>query len=137
MNIRETYANSETVELLLKAGFDWKKYLVSHSINQPFKWEIPLYIAQQWLREVKEIRFYVTPTYYSHFNDKGEYTHESFAWYKGQCEDFDDIEACDIQGIKAGDKVDENGIKEGIKMTYEEVLEKGIQKCLKLIIEKQ
>ena len=86
-------------------------------------------VAQKWLREVKGIRFYITPKYYSHFNDNGEFKHESFAWYDGACDDFDDLEACYISGLKKGDKVNEC-----VRKTYEEVLDEGLQRCLTLLL---
>ena len=49
----ESYVSSKVVTLLTKAGFDWKDYFVAHDINEHFHWEIPLHIAQRWLREVK------------------------------------------------------------------------------------
>ena len=57
----ETIVSVELARLLEDAGFDWKEYYVCHSIEEPFHWEIPLYIAQKWLREVKCQFLYVEP----------------------------------------------------------------------------
>ena len=159
----ESYVSIETAKLLKQAGFDWKIYTgyityegghafttnfqTPYNFNRDTKDLFSTYgdykevlskptlaVAQRWLREVKGIRFYITPKYYSHFNDNGEFTHESFAWYNGACDDFDDLEACYIGGLKKGDKVNEEGISEGVRKTYEEVLDEGLQRCLTLLL---
>ena len=149
MEWHEIYVSIETAKLLKQAGFDWYTnlvYVYDKLLTNPYTadWNntIPdtytsaptLDIAQKWLREVKGIRFYITPKYYSHFNDNGEFTHESFAWYDGACDDFDDLEACYIGGLKKGDKVNEEGISECVRKTYEEVLDEGLQRCLTLLL---
>lgn len=151
MNTHESYVSLETAKMLKKVGFDWgcehcyfndefdeDLYEPDNFLDCTYQIAAPtLAVAQRWLREVKGKRFYITPKYYSHFNDNGEYTHESFAWYNGSCDDFDDLEACYIEGLKRGDKVNEDGIIEGVRKTYEEVLEEGIQKCLTILLEEQ
>ena len=158
MNTHESYVSLETAKMLKECGFDWEcethyhngcldsVYGENHDYNSEryedggyneYYSAPTLAVAQRWLREIKGIRFYITPNYYSHFNDNGEYTHESFAWYNGSCDDFDDLDACYIGGLKHGDKVNEEGIREGVRKTYEEVLEEGIQKCLTILLEEQ
>ena len=51
----ETYCGQDLITLLLKSGFNWQDYFVAHSIDENFHWEIPLHIAQKWLRDVKGI----------------------------------------------------------------------------------
>ena len=51
----ETYCNCNLTNLLIKLGFNWQDYFVAHSIDENFHWEIPLHIAQKWLRDVKGI----------------------------------------------------------------------------------
>ena len=60
MENHETHVSQELAVKLIHAGFHWKEYLVSHQIDLPFQWEIPLDIAQKWLREVKNINIEVT-----------------------------------------------------------------------------
>ena len=55
MEKHETYVSQELAIKMIHAGFTWNEYLVSHQIDLPFKWEIPLHIAQKWLREVMKI----------------------------------------------------------------------------------
>lgn len=144
-----SYVSLETAKLLKQAGFDWHTNLVyvddklltnpytadwNNTIPDTYTSAPTLDVAQKWLREVKGIRFYITPKYYSHFNDNGEFKHESFAWYDGACDDFDDLEACYISGLKKGDKVNEEGISECVRKTYEEVLDEGLQRCLTLLL---
>ena len=57
----ETYCNCNLTNLLIKAGFNWQDYFVAHSIDENFHWEIPLHIAQKWLREVKNIQIIASP----------------------------------------------------------------------------
>lgn len=64
MKEHETYVSEELANKLVKAGFDWKEYYVAHSIYEPFRWEIPLHIAQKWLREVKNIKIDVGSCYF-------------------------------------------------------------------------
>lgn len=55
----ETFCDYDLTNLLTKLGFNWKEYFVAHDINEHFHWEIPLHIAQKWLREVKGIHICV------------------------------------------------------------------------------
>lgn len=57
----ETYCGQDLIALLLKSGFDWEDYFVAHSIDEHFHWEIPLHIAQKWLRDVKQIFICIIP----------------------------------------------------------------------------
>jgi len=57
----ECYVSLEVANLLIKAGFDWRDYFVAHSIDEHFHWEIPLHIAQRWLRETKNIQITISP----------------------------------------------------------------------------
>lgn len=50
----EIYCNCNLTNLLIKSGFNWQDYFVAHSIDENFHWEIPLHIAQKWLRENKD-----------------------------------------------------------------------------------
>ena len=59
MENHDTYASQELAVKLIHAGFHWKEYLVSHQIDLPFEWEIPLDIARKWLREAKNINIEV------------------------------------------------------------------------------
>lgn len=60
----ETFCDYELTNLVTKFGFNWKDYFVANSIDEHFHWEIPLHIAQKWLREVKhlDISIYYDPT---------------------------------------------------------------------------
>ena len=60
----ETFCDYDLTNLVTKLGFNWKEYFVSHSIDDHFHPEIPLHIAQKWLREVKhlDISIYYDPT---------------------------------------------------------------------------
>lgn len=149
VNEHEVHVSLETARMLQKLGFNWNcrgVYIGNAFLDAYFndvlngtnyeKIHAPtLDITQRWLREVKGIRFYIVPKYHTNYNEFGEEIQESFAWYTGDCDDFDDFEACHIQGIKPGVKVNDEGIKEGIKKTYEEILEEGINKCLTLLLE--
>lgn len=57
----ETFCDYDLTNLLTKSGFDWKDYFVAHDINEHFHWEIPLHIAQKWLRETQGIEVYIIP----------------------------------------------------------------------------
>lgn len=111
----ETYCNYNLTNLLTKLGFDWRDYFVAHDINEHFHWEIPLYIAQKWLREVKNIdvvvsramqwkQFYYTIEHEENRTSKIDFMsiNEDLWWFK-----------------------------------YEEALEAGIKKALEIILEKK
>ena len=51
----ETFCNYSLTNLVIKLGFNWKEYFVAPSIDEHFHWEIPLHIAQKWLREDKKL----------------------------------------------------------------------------------
>lgn len=110
----ETYCNYNLTNLLIKLGFDWKDYFVAHDINEHFHWEIPLHIAQKWLREIEDIDVYIFPT----TNTKRECVYQV--------------------GMKTfGREVWIPGQPSTAKYyTYEEALEAGINKALELILEK-
>ena len=105
----EIYCNYNLTNLLTKLGFDWQDYFVAHSIDEHFHWEIPLHIAQKWLSDVKRLFICVIP-------DIKDY-HVTWNFY-----------ICNLQGLFY-----EN---EDYFLTYEEALEAGIKKALKLLLEK-
>ena len=109
----EAYCGQDLIELLLKAGFDWQDYFVAHSIDEHFHWEIPLHIAQRWLREVKgkEVEIEVFP-------DELVGTTWGFHLY--------DLGACD--SIVFQNPYTYN--------TFEEAQEAGEKKALEIILEK-
>ena len=51
----ETFCDYDLTNLVAKLGFNWKEYFVAQSIDETFHWEIPLHIAQKWLREDKQL----------------------------------------------------------------------------------
>ena len=111
----ECYVSLEVAKLLKKAGFDWQDYFVAHSIDGQFHWEIPLHIAQRWLREVKGIHICVK-------------ANEASA----NCKYFVTVIVSDT---KWGNIQDDNR-KTIMFDTYEEAQEAGIKKALELILEK-
>jgi hypothetical protein len=110
----ETYCGQDLITLLRKAGFNWQDYFVAHSIDEHFHWEIPLHIAQRWLREVKNIQIIASPL------------SGSKKWTPLICKDFWLLHE-DLDGIAL---TPENFD------TYEEALESGIKKALGIILEK-
>lgn len=106
----ETFCDYDLTNLLTKLGFDWKDYFVAHDINEHFHWEIPLHIAQKWLREVKNTHIIVTynPTL------RADYVYDVFV----PCKKF-----------WLGSTISYN--------TYEEALESAIKKALEIILEKE
>lgn len=103
----ECYVSLEVANLLIKAGFDWRDYFVAHSIDEHFHWEIPLHIAQRWLREVKNISVDVL--------------HQHNGWVFG-ITDLSNDSSLTVKLITSS--------------TYEEALEAGIKKTLELILKK-
>lgn len=109
----ETYCNYNLTNLLTKSGFDWQDYFVAHSIDEHFHWEIPLHIAQRWLREVKNISVDISSTRYSEW----EYIIRKINQLNNKDSTILALTACKFY-------------------TYEEALEAGIKKALELILEK-
>ena len=106
----ETYCGRDLITLLLKSGFDWKDYFVAHSIDEQFHWEIPLHIAQKWLRDVKQIFICIIPEIKDY--------HATWIFY-----------IYNEQGLFY-----EN---DDCFLTYEEALEAGIKKVCKIILSKK
>ena len=120
MNTHENYVNLETAKLLKEAGFDWIEYCISHSPNDEWHWEIPLHIAQKWLREVKNIFLSV---------------------YRMPASSLFDRYFCSIYVMEEDyDKRLYNENSEstfGHGKTYEDALESGIKECLTLILDEE
>ena len=102
----ETYCNYNLTNLLIKSGFDWQDYFVAHSIDEHFHWEIPLHIAQKWLREVKNV--------------------DVFAYRNEPKDKFESIVSVNKKWSTTGMCIN----------TYEEALETAIKKALEIILEK-
>lgn len=133
----ECYVSLEVAKLLEKAGFDWKEYFVAHSINEVFHWEIPLHIAQKWLREVKKVSVEAKTLRWVNRYQDGKYTisyiHElwpidtsvipnkedKFNRYTIDCVYNIELQTYNIEF-----------------QTYEEALDAGIKKALEIILEK-
>lgn len=105
----ECYVSSEVATLLTKAGFCWQDYFVIHNISGRFHWEIPLHIAQKWLRDVHYLHITITP-------DDVEF--KKWGWT-----------------IFTSKYVKYSVFCQGYS-TYEEALEAGIKKALEIILEK-
>lgn len=105
----ETYCNCNLITLLLKSGFNWKDYFVAYSIDEHFHWEIPLHIAQKWLRDVKRLFVCVVPEIKDY--------HATWIFY-----------ICNEQGWSYE--------YDDCFLTYDEALEAGIMKALEIILEK-
>ena len=121
----ETYCDYNLINLLTKSGFNWIKYSVVHSLyDKDFHWEIPLHIAQKWLREVKKCHvsvavdcdsigvFYTTRIVY--YDTDNNY-HATYVWEKTK-----------LERVK----------HRAIFNNYEKALKEGIKKALELILEK-
>jgi hypothetical protein len=111
----ETYCNYNLINLLTKSGFNWIKYSVVHSLcDKDFHWEIPLHIAQKWLREVKNIDVVVS---------------RAMQWKQFYYT---------IEHEENGtSKIDFMSLNEDLWwLKYEEALEAGINKALEIILEK-
>ena len=121
----ETYCDYDLISLLTKSGFNWIKYSVVNSLyDKDFHWEIPLHIAQKWLREVKKCYvsivadcdsigvFYHTRIIY--YDTDNNY-HATYVW-----------EETELERVK----------HRAIFDNYEEALEAGIKKALEIILEK-
>lgn len=106
----ETYCGQDLVVLLIKTGFDWKDYFVAHSIDEHFHWEIPLHIAQRWLRDVKNVYLYAYPDF---------------------------VRGSDINPVWQIKYKYKTEYWAGYYDTYEEALEAGIKKCLTIILEEK
>lgn len=120
----ETYCNYDLTNLLTKLGFDWKDYFVAHDINEHFHWEIPLHIAQKWLREVKNI--YVESVLCV---NRGDYGH-SYGFSISEIST--DLSITKIlYPLTYFDEEETKGFKK-----YELSLESGIKKALEIILEK-
>ena len=117
----ETYCDYNLTNLLTKLGFDWQDYFVFHDINEHFHWEIPLHIAQRWLREVKhlDISIYYDPTIKSQPYAYSIYDVE---------EKFNDIHGI-ISPVT-------HSYSYGYFSHCEEAQEAGIKKALEIILEK-
>lgn len=111
----ETFCDYTLTNLLTKLGFNWKDYFVAHDINEHFHWEIPLHIAQKWLREVKNC--YVGVEEFVHNLDKNNiyYTYNWVVYLDG-----DRHSGSDYDNTRY----------------YEVALEAGINKALEIILEK-
>jgi hypothetical protein len=126
MNTHESYVSLETAKLLKKAGFDWKCWKcyngevmfdmepdeIRKQCPQYSKQDIPaptLAVAQRWLREVKGIHVYVI-SYRQNGQDKiSGYCYKVYEFTQGW---------------------------EFNCFSYEEALEAGIQKALKITLER-
>lgn len=115
----ETYCNYDLINLLIKLGFDWQDYFVAHDINEHFHWEIPLHIAQKWLREVKKLYIEIQRM------PKCDSFDRYFTSIAIMQEPFD---------IELRNKDDEKIYISG--KTYEQAQEAGIKKALEIILEK-
>ena len=104
----ETYCNYNLTNLLIKYGFDWQDYFVAHHIDEHFHWEIPLHIAQKWLREVHHLHITI-------FSSSQE------SWMFRITKQHQNLE----DGVYGEDF-----------NTYEEAQEAGIKKALEIILEK-
>ena len=102
----ECYVSLEVAKLLKEAGFDWQDYFAAHSIDEHFHWEIPLHIAQKWLREVKNV--------------------DVFAYRNEPKDKFESIVSVNKKWSTTGMCIN----------TYEEALETAIKKALEMILEK-
>ena len=131
----EYYVSLEVAKLLKEAGFDWKcrRIYVLDSENDPeyvfstanftntlkeiegyIRLSAPtLEIAQRWLRVVKQIHLYVRPIL-----DEHKY-----------------VVTVVVDDLTWGQVNDNNGTSKRFN-TYEEAQEAGIEKALKLILEK-
>lgn len=120
----ETYCNYNLTNLLIKSGFDWIEYSVAHSLYDNFYWEIPLHIAQKWLREVKKC--YVSIV--ADCDSLGVFYHTRIIYY-----DADN----NYHATYVWEKTELERVKHrAIFNNYEEALEAGIKKALELILEK-
>lgn len=117
----ETFCNYSLTNLVTKLGFNWKEYFVAHSIDEHFHWEIPLHIAQKWLREDKklDISIHYDPTIKS----------QPYAYFIYDMEEkFDDILGI-ISPVT-------HSYSDGYFYKYEEAQEAGIKKAVEIILEK-
>ena len=124
MNTHETYASKEIEALLLRAGFDWKEYLVESNPNSDndLEWKIPLHIAQKWLREVKFAEVDAKVIRWFNRNPSNEY---SVVWkYSITTREDSFNKFCHIYDSTEFKEFD----------SYEEALEAGIKKYLELKI---
>ena len=115
----ETYCDYNLTNLLTKLGFDWNDYFVSHDINEHFHWEIPLHIAQKWLREDKklDISIHYDPTIKS----------QPYAYFIYDMEEkFDDILGI-ISSVT-------HSYSDGYFYKYEEAQEAGIKKAVEILL---
>ena len=115
----ETFCDYELTNLVTKLGFNWKDYFVANSIDEHFHWEIPLHIAQKWLREVKhlDISIYYDPTIKSQPYAYSIYDVE---------EKFNDIFG-KISPVT-------HSYSDGYFYTYEEAQEAGIKKAIEILL---
>ena len=109
----EYCVSPEVAELLRKAGFDWEDYSVAHNIDEQFHWEIPLHIAQRWLREVKDISVDISSTCYSEYEYIIRKVNQSH--YRDNT-----ILALTACGFYTYEEAQEAGIKKALEMILEE-----------------
>lgn len=110
----ETYCGQDLITLLLKVGFDWRDYFVAHSIDEHFHWEIPLHIAQKWLREVKHLDVIINRNHPIH--------EPQYSW------EYEYVIIATDGRVKAVDCYFEE---------YEQAQEAGIKKALEIILEEE
>lgn len=127
MNTHESYVSLETAKMLKEAGFDW--YNDDHKLKMDLDGRcypyITLSVAARWLREVKGFLLSVN-------HDDNDY---QYMWYYDISrivykEGYRWIAWIGDQWLEADKKVCDNE-----PQSYEEAFEKGIQKCLTLLLE--
>ena len=125
----ETYCGRDLIALLLKSGFNWQDYFVAHFIDENFHWEIPLHIAQKWLRDVKNIVVYVCPTYEPMRFAAPNVVADDEKWLMKW-------QVAAIHYNIESDEIDLGDVGDEIFDTYEKALESGEKKVLEIILSK-
>lgn len=124
--IHETYANKELVNQLTKAGFNWREHLVSHSLNESFHWEIPLHIAQKWLRDEKQLSVEASSLRFYNRNQDNKF---SMCWKYEIHPTRLDVSYDEFVELFERFKSDDTEYE-----TYEQALDAGIKHCVLTIL---
>jgi hypothetical protein len=124
--IHETYASQELINQLVEIGFDWREFLVSHSLNDPFRWEIPFNIAQKWLRDEKQISVEASSVRFYNRNQDNKF---SMRWKYEIHPTRLDVSYDEFVELFERFKSDDTEYE-----TYEQALEAGIKHCVLTIL---
>lgn len=125
-NTHEVRVSIETAKMLQKVGFDWDEYYCAEYPNGKWHLEIPLHIAQRWLREVKGVEIEV-----QRYESPHPVARELFETLYDKV-----VKRKFAYSVNVLDENDESLYDEQDFYTYESALEAGIKKALELILEK-